>query len=383
MRPPVVARTAQHWWRDALLALALLVIGLVSLRFLERFRPAETTVDAGAIVLVVLAAAAIAVRRRWPEVTLVVSVGAAAVYLAIGYPYGPILLCAAIAVYTIARHRPPLVALAWSAAALVALLVHALVDPVGLEAGFGLLPAAGWVGVPCTIGIARRQVAEARGREREAADRRLVDAERLRLAQEVHDVVGHGLAAIQLQADIALHLRDAKPQQAHEALTMISRASSEALDELRATLATMHPGADARAPMPGLARLDGLVERMRAAGIEVGIESVGAARELPGAVDLAAYRIVQESLTNVAKHGTAPSASVRIEHAHGRIGITVTNRAGEPGAFAPGFGIDGMRRRALQLGGALEAGPAPGGTFRVQAELPVPARPQDDQEDGA
>ncbi|WP_186808281.1 sensor histidine kinase [Agrococcus baldri] len=367
------------WWRDALLAAVLLALGLGSLRWLERSRlggpfggpPEGAPIDALAVVLVVLAALAIAVRRRWPEATVVVSVGSAAAYLAIGYPYGPILLSAAIAVYTIARHRRLGIALAWCGAALAALLVHLLTNPASLDGAFGLLPATGWVVVPATIGIARRQVFEARARTRAEADRRLLDDERLRIAHEVHDVVGHGLAAIQLQADIALHLRDAKPQQALEALTMISRASSEALDELRATIAGMQPADGAsRTPTPGLARLDELVERMRAAGIEIDLETVGAPRPLPSAIDLAAYRIVQESLTNVAKHSAAPSASVRIEHAAGRIRITVVNRAGETGE--PGFGIEGMRRRATQLGGALEAGPTGAGTFRVRAELPLP-----------
>src|SRR5699024_5803841 len=155
---------------------------------------------------------------------------------------------------------------------------------------------------------ARRAVAQAAVREREAADQRLVDAERLRLSQEVHDVVGHGLAAIQMQADIALHVQENRPEHARQALAQISRASSEALEGLRAVLSAAHPASDeeARAPTPGLARLDGLLARVQQAGVDVSCQTKGTGRPLPAAVDVAAYRVLQEALTNVVKHSPHP-----------------------------------------------------------------------------
>jgi signal transduction histidine kinase len=236
-----------------------------------------------------------------------------------------------------------------------------------------------WVAIPFTLGLARRLVAEAGARERAASDRRLLDAERLRLAQEVHDVVGHGLAAIQMQADIALHLRRTRPAQAGEALEAISRASAEALAELRTTLASIapseHTSAESRAPTPGLARLDDLVARVTDAGVTVDAAVTGARRPLPPSVDLAAYRVLQESLTNVVKHSAHPHAVVEVGYRPGAVRLRVANQdlaCGPDEEYADGFGIAGMRRRVAHLGGRLTAGPAPDGShFEVRATIPT------------
>jgi signal transduction histidine kinase len=200
-----------------------------------------------------------------------------------------------------------------------------------------------------------------------------VDAERLRLAQDVHDVVGHGLAAIQMQADIALHLRQSKPAQAQVALEAISRASSDALAELRTTLAAISPdgsGPDsARAPAPGLARVDDLRRRVEDAGVTVEVTVRGKPRPLPAAVDLAAFRILQESLTNVVKHSPHPRASVEISYRPAEVVLAVANQD-LAGAHTDGFGIAGMRRRAAHLGGELTARRAEG-RFEVRASIPT------------
>ena len=265
-------------------------------------------------------------------------------YLLLGFPYGSIMFCLAVAVYSVARRRPPVQASLWRwlPRRPVGAPVHQRRRPARRA---GLLPGSAWVAIPFTIGVARRLVAEAGTRERAESERRLVDAERLRLAQEVHDVVGHGLAAIQMQADIALHLRRPTPEQAHVALEAISRASSDALAELRATLAAISPDGRARrrardrAPTPGLARVDTLRQRVEDAGVTVEVAVDGQPRPLPAAVDLAAYRVLQESLTNVVKHSPHPQARVEIAYRPGEVTLTVANQDLVAGSHVEGFGI--------------------------------------------
>jgi signal transduction histidine kinase len=360
---------------DAGLAAALVLVCLVTVPFIDDFRTVDEPVDALAVALIVVAGSAIAGRRRWPVPALAVTTVATSAYLVLSYPYGLILMAVAIAVYSVARRTPLLPALLWCAVALAVLLLHLFTNPAALDGPAGLLPGSAWVAIPFTIGVARRLVAEAGARERAESERRLVDGERLRLAQEVHDVVGHGLAAIQMQADIALHLKDSSPGQAHVALAAISRASSDALAELRATLAAISPdGSDpgeTRAPAPGLARVDDLRRRVEDAGVAVDMTVRGRPRPLPAAVDLAAYRILQESLTNVVKHSPHPRAAVEIAYRPGEVALAVANQDLAGGAHTEGFGIAGMRRRAAHLGGDLTAGPAGPGEFAVRATIPT------------
>ena len=384
---PGPTAAAGTWMTDAAVAATLALVGLVTLPFVERSSPDDASIGWGAVALVLVAAGGQAVRRRHPVVALLVTAAATATYLAVGFPYGPIIFAFALGVYSVARHQPLVPAAAWSGVAAAAFMVHLFTNDLALDGFAGLGPGSAWVAIPFTIGAARRAVAEARARERAEADRRLVDAERLRLSQEVHDVVGHGLAAIQMQADIALHVGPTRPGQAELALEAISKASSEALDELRATLDAIRPDAaeaGARAPTPGLARLDDLCERVRSAGIEVDLVVGGQRRALSPALDLAAYRILQESLTNVVKHSAHPHAEVHVRYDDEAITLTVTNRDLDAAGHRDGFGVAGMRRRATQLGGELTAGPWPAGVFRVHATLPTPhkVQPQEPGQEG-
>lgn len=323
-----------------------------------------------ALALAVLAAVSLAMRRAWPLVTLAVVVVATSVYLVLGYPYGPILISVLVAGYTVARHLPLRRAAIAAAAAIAFLLVHAFVR-LGVGPGlYGILAGSAWIIVAFVIGISLRLYRENVERDRAEWARRHADEERLRVAQEVHDVVGHGLSAIQMQADIALHVLPKQPGHAAVALAAISQTSREALDELRVALAQV-TGGDGRAPLPGLARLTSLVERTSLSGVPVRIETSGTPRTLPGAVDLAAYRVVQESLTNVLRH--AGAAAVTVEVGYGAEEVTVRVRdTGRGGAVGPGQGIDGMRERVLALGGSFAAGPAEQGGFHVTATLPAP-----------
>jgi len=371
MMDPMSGATPRALTAEAGLAAALILAGLVSLPFIDEFRTVDRPVDGLAVALVVLAGAATAARRRWPVAVLVAVTGATTAYLTTGYPYGPILFTVAVAVYSVARRTPLATAALWCAGALAVLLLHLLTNGAALPGWAGLLPGSAWVAIPFTVGAARRLVVAAGARERAESERRIVDAERLRLAHEVHDVVGHGLAAIQMQADIALHLGESK--QAQVALEAISRASSDALAELRTTLAAISPhgeGPDtARAPAPGLARVDDLRRRVEDAGVTVAVTVRGRPRPLPAAVDLAAYRILQESLTNVVKHSAHPRATVEISYRPAEVVLAVANQD-LAGAHTEGFGITGMRRRAAHLGGELTARRAEG-RFEVRAAIPT------------
>lgn len=355
---------------DVALVAAWTLLTVLTLPF-QHFGPRPASeIGVGAVALIVAAGAATALRRRWPLVAMLVTVSVTSLYLVLGYPYGPIFVFVLVTVFAMARRVPLGQAGVWAAAALVLLSAHLLTaDSAGLT---GLVPATAWIAIPFSIGASRRAVAQASVREREAADQRLVDAERLRLSQEVHDVVGHGLAAIQMQADIAMHVQQDRPEQPREALANISRASGEALEELRMVLAAVHPGAEAasHAPTPGLARLDDLLDRVRQTGVDIFLEAEGTAQPLPTAADVAAYRVLQEALTNVVKHSPHPRAVVRIEHTRAAVTLSVTNQA-LSAADDEGLGISGMRRRVSQVGGSFRAGPDhPAGTFTVHSRFP-------------
>ncbi|WP_203771575.1 sensor histidine kinase, partial [Paractinoplanes deccanensis] len=356
--------------RDAAVPVALLAVGLGTLPLLDGFSATDRPVSWVAAVLVIVAAGVTAARRRLPGPALAVASVCTSAWLVAGFPYGPILLSFAVCVYSAGRHLALRRAALWAAAALAILLVHTFTGSMGLA---GLAPGAAWVIVPFTVGAARRMVVEAQARERAEAERRIADAERLRLSQEVHDVVGHGLAAIQMQADIALHLRETRPAMAHEALAAISAASAEALDELRATLAGVPTS-------PGLAGVGDLCARIRAAGVTIDLTVAGSPSPLSPGADAAAYRVLQESLTNVLKHASQRRATVTIRHHPDHVALQVTNPAPAltltpAPAFtrAPGLGLTGMRRRVEQLGGTLTAHPDPPGTFTVHATIPAAA----------
>ncbi|MBM2615625.1 sensor histidine kinase [Actinoplanes sp. LDG1-06] len=348
--------------RALVIPVVLAVAGVVTLPLLDRFAPMyRAQVGPPAYALVLVTAAATALAARWPGPALLAAAAGTSAYLVLGYPYGPILVSFGVCVYAVARRLRTWTAATWTVGAMLVLLIH-LLSPYS-PGWFGLAPGLAWVLVPFTLGAARRTVTEAQTRERAEMERRVAESERLRVAQEVHDVVGHGLAAIQMQADIALHLRESRPQMAVEALEAISTASAEALTELRATLTSL------TGPTPGLARVEDLCGRVRSAGVDVDLTVDGPARPLPAAADVAAYRVLQEALTNVVKHAANPRARVTIRHRTGSVALSVSNQALGEG-HEDGFGIAGMRRRVEELGGTLTAGPTTPGAFAVHAVIP-------------
>ena len=197
-----------------------------------------------------------------------------------------------------------------------------------------------------------------------------VDASRLALAHELHDVVGSACTVINVQAAAAARLVRERPEQALEALAEIRRASSEVLEEVRAILPGLRSTGSGSSDRIGTGGLGRLAESATNAGIHTRVTLSGRRRPLPADVDLAAYRIVQEALTNVLRHSNADSASVLLDYGRDALRIAVEDN-GRGGSLGHGFGILGMRERAAALGGELEAGPVPGGGFRVQATLPL------------
>jgi signal transduction histidine kinase len=337
-------------------------------------------IDAVAIVLLLLGPLALAFRDRWPLVALAVSLAAAAVYVGLGYVYGPIFVSVVVAMIhaVLAGRRRETWVL--SALGFVGFIVASALDPHrGDESA--LLKwslVAGWMIVVLVIAElirSRRAVFQQRARaEAEERQRREGD-QRLALAQELHDVLAHHISLINVQAGVALHLIDEQPERVRPALADIKEASRDALRELRGALDILRRGAATapRAPAPTLADLDRLVATVAASGLDVRLDEGPRPDVLPAAVELAAYRIVQEALTNVSRHAAASSATVRVGYDGDDLSVEVVDD-GVGGNAAPGNGITGMRERAAALGGAVDAGPAPGGGFRVVAQLPVRQR---------
>src|SRR5205085_3628776 len=198
---------------------------------------------------------------------------------------------------------------------------------------------------------------------------------RLRIARELHDALGHHLSLINVQSGVALHLNEQLPEQVRASLEAIKDSSKEALTELRSVLAILRQDGESapRSPTSTLARIGDLVEQAGAAGLEVRTETVGTQRQLPFSVDVAAFRIVQEALTNVARHSASSTATVRITYGERDLTVEVEDEGpgkASDGQPSGGRGIQGMRERVSALGGGLEAGPRSGG-FRVQAAIPV------------
>jgi signal transduction histidine kinase len=356
---------------DLLLTGAVTVVGVIGTIATDRMTAVDRPVDALAIALVLVSALSTAFRRRWSLPVLAVVAALTSTFLLLGYPYGPIFFPFVVAVYTVAAHRPLATAVPAALAVVPLLLAHLFTHEAAIPGVLGVVPGTAWVVVPFAIGVTVQLTREARRREQAEAVRERVYDERLRIAQEVHDVVGHGLAAIKMQADVALHLLAKKPAQAEESLTAISRTATEALDEVRATLAVVRQPEGDRTPTPGLARLDDLTQRMTDAGVRVDLDTVGTPRPLPAAVDLAGYRVVQESLTNVLRHGERKIATVHVAYQTDAVQIAVVNPAVSAAPNGGGFGIRGMEERVTALGGEFSAGPTGDGRFEVRASIPT------------
>jgi signal transduction histidine kinase len=357
---------ARRWAIDA--ALAALVTGAqlaVALAPLRWNGHAESRPHSFGIILLVIAGVALVARRRFPGTVLGVVLAATLGAHALGAQDVWLALIVAFCTAVLRGRR-------WPAIASLVIGYAASVRDAGAE--FALLLAAGLVTLLSVAELSRalnaRAAADRRGREE--AIRRRASEERLAIARDLHDVVAHSISVINVQANTALHLMDRQPSRAREALTSIREVSGQTLGELSAVLGALRDTSAPLAPAPGVARLDELAARARSAGFEVSVAAEGGVRDLPAGVDAAAYRIVQEALTNAVRHSGGHVASVRLRYGPDDLEIEVADDGhGEPGSTGSGAGVAGMSERAGALGGTLTAGPRPEGGFRVLARLPT------------
>ncbi|GGV29074.1 two-component sensor histidine kinase [Actinomadura cremea] len=390
------------WWREG--AVTAAAFALCLLGGVVQVDDTLSPPPAAAYVIAVVSCAVLPVRHRAPLAAMAATTASGLLVQPLGLLLTPLIVAPAVITaysYTLTarteRRAAGVVALA-SAALLVAStplfgdLSWQDASRMGAVAAFPLM--AGVLGHSARnrraylAAVEERARRAERSRDREA--RRRVAEERVRIARELHDLVAHQITLANAQATVAAHLFDVRPEQTRKSLNELVETTGHALDELRATVGLLRQSGDAAAPAepaPGLSRLPTLLESFRRAGLEVSVHEEGTARPLPPGVDLTAYRIVQEALTNVTKHAGTSSARVRLAWNRDRVTITVADDGGgaRPASTAPtgpsaptvpdrppGYGLIGMRERATAVGGRLSAGRRPEGGFLVSTWLPLP-----------
>jgi signal transduction histidine kinase len=292
-------------------------------------------------------------------------------YFALNYTRGPFFLAllGSLILAVVTGHKIA----AWITAAIAYVGLFTIADLVGPSLTVSqMISAAAVLGGVLLIA----QVVRSNRDHMMEMRRRRTGDERLRIAREVHDVVGHHISLINVQAGVALHLLDDDPEQARVALTAIKTASKDTLRELRAALGVLRDSDEQapRSPAPSISRLDELTERLGAAGLRVEVSVTGVPHELPAHVDLAAYRIVQESLTNAHRHASVDTAHVTIGYEPDELMLDITDH-GRGGSVVEGNGLSGIRERVASLGGTVAIGPRPSGGFTVCAVIPIPDQP--------
>ncbi|WP_433356227.1 sensor histidine kinase [Microtetraspora malaysiensis] len=371
-RPDVRARVMD--WAIALgVAATLLVTGLSK-------QHAATYLDLLGYALLTAGGLALAARRRAPVLVLAVTGLCAVGYQAAGFDVPAVAYLFAVYAAVRAGHRT--VTVAASVTMLLALPLAALASGLH-DTGEAFAQARGalelaWLIAAGAAGEALRQAerrADEAERTREETARRRADEERLHIARELHDSLTHQISVIKVQAEVAVHVARKRGEQVPDALLAIQEASREATRELRATLEALRD--DDTTPPHGLDHVPELVKRARTSGLDTTLTVEGERCDVPAAVDRTAYRIVQESLTNVARHAAATTASVRIDYRPDALAVRVDDdgKATPGSAPMPGIGLLGMHERVTALGGHLRAEPRDEGGFTVQAELPVDRTP--------
>lgn len=424
VRRPAPVFALPDWvrvWGPVALA-AVIQVGITTVA--GRHQPDAGPLDAFGVVLLLAGPAALLIRRPRPVLTLGVAFTASMTYWLIDYPRGPAFIALGIA-FINARLRGHRTA-AWASLAagyvITAWIAPAVVDDGPWPSWGAVAALAAWLlALAAVTELAYNWLERSAERAQIQAEeaRRRASEERLRIARELHDVLAHNISLINVRAGVALHLVDEQPEridvdQVRPALAAIKDASKDALGELRSVLDVLRHGEDGAAPLAptaGLADLDALVERARGTGLDVRVERVGvtgaalAATDvvdgLPAGVDLAAFRVAQEALTNVVRHADATRATVRLRRSDDSLevqvdddgvgaaaaaGVAASKRStatavgaastrsrgpGTGGTNGAGSGLAGMRERALALGGEVDAGPRPGRGFRVRARFPL------------
>jgi signal transduction histidine kinase len=342
--------------------------------------PPVRPIDTAGYALAVLASAALIARRSWPLQVLAVSTTAAAGYLALSYPFGPPFLAMGLAMYFVAAQLP------WRRSVAVCLLAcTAVITAILIAARGRLLPSVpvmlaggiGWLVLPCAVGIVLRIGRDDVAQSREEEARRRAYEERLRIARKIHEVAGERLAAINMQSAVALYVAAKRPSQTHETLNAIKQDSKEALEQLRATLGMLSQESEhsaPRRPMPGLREVSALISTMNDSGLQVEVVVKGTGGGLTAAVDLAAYRIVQQALANVLRDASSTTATVLIDYAGEGVCLEITDDRRGPAGESDSATLAGMRQRANAVGGELTVEPRPEGGYQVRTLLPLRAR---------
>ncbi|MBB5959824.1 signal transduction histidine kinase [Saccharothrix tamanrassetensis] len=363
-----VPAAVKDWAIAVCVAATLVVAGLSE-------NHAATGIDFLGYALLAVGGLALVARRRAPVPVLIVTGLCAVGHQAVGFDVPAVAFLFAVYAAVRAGHRVATVVAAVVMLAALPLVALAQAMSVGeaLARSRGALELA-WLVAAGAAGEALRQAerrADEAERTREETARRRADEERLHIARELHDSLTHQISIIKVQAGVAVHLARKRGEQVPEALLAIDEAGREAARELRATLEALRD--DGKSPPHGLAHVPELVERARTTGLDATLTIGGQRHDVPAAVDRTAYRIVQESLTNIARHAAAATASVRIDYRPDALAIRVDDDGkATPGTAAtPGVGLLGMRERVAALGGRLRAEPRSEGGFTVHAELPV------------
>jgi signal transduction histidine kinase len=396
------------WVQDVLLA-AFITVMQVQGTLVRNSGTAEAVLrplsDLGYLgyILLIASGVVVVVRRRWPVAVFAVTALASVIYYSLDFPDGPGWLGLFVALYTLTAHGDGYRSLRVAGAGIVVLTAVWLISAADIEPraaigwvyfriGVSVMSAALGESVRSRKFIAAQALerAELAERTREDEARARVDAERLRIAREVHDTVAHAIAIINVQSGVTAHVLDKRPEQAGQTLKAIEQTSSRALSEMRAILGVLRD--DDRVPRQGLAQLDDLTAMAREAGLDVNLETTFPSASVPSAVGNAVYRIVQESITNVIRHVGPTHVTIAVNYRADAVEVRVADTGQRPGSKTDGAvhhtdisrtngeltglgshgrGILGMRERCELLGGHLHVGSQPSGGFTVTARLPL------------
>ncbi|MCG5218880.1 sensor histidine kinase [Streptosporangium sp. KLBMP 9127] len=360
---------------DMLVAVLAVPLYLLGTHFASLTRvPPYRALDGLAYAMLIIAGAALGLRSTHPGLVYAVTLACCAIVLGRHHAYGPIFLSVCLALSTIVTRyglRPGLAAVGLTG---TVLLVSDIVGGTG-RSGDDMLIWLAWYTLallPFGVGAVIRVERDRRAAEAKADDERHLlraQEERLAIAREIHDVLGHSLSVISMRAGVALHVADRTPAEAIDALQAIRRISKQSLDELRGALDIIRE----RRPTPGEEDIHRLVASLRAAGQEVTLVTTGNSSGISATTEHAVYRIVQESLTNVVRHAGHARAQVRVGYSAEEVTVSVVDDGGGGTVRKVGYGITGMRERARAVHGTLALGPRAGGGFEVTARLPARA----------
>lgn len=369
-------------WMDPVLAVLAAILAIVVLVNAEL-----ATIDPGlrpasplAIAATAVGAAGLGLRRRMPLLGLALTAVAATVVSGTWHFTGLLPYLTMLALYSAAAYstrRQAVLGLLLVIGSFVALQAAGVPDLAVIDVATSVAICVAAVAVGDAVRQRRahhRDMLAAAESRAEVASQRAVVEERLRIARELHDVVAHSMSLIAVQAGVGAHLLPHDPEAAQRALEVIADTSRRALSQTRSVVGLLRSDDDTQPSLPGLLSLEAMVDGVRQAGMIVDLRIDGTTRELPAMVDLAAYRVVQEALTNAVKHAPDHPVTVHICYAPSSLRVDVGD-AGTSGPVAaepaPGFGLMGLRERTRAVGGSLEAGPTTGGGFRVVADLPT------------